>query len=142
MNNDKSALEMFHLLSYYTLSHPDPIFFIHQYAVDAFTAQYADENTKPITITFALIGLYLHLEKNFTGKEVQFAHMKLAKHRKNWPNFKLPVNRGDLSIFDVIKVPEGSNRDEAIILWCVSVWESYHDCHQKVTDLVQKELWN
>jgi hypothetical protein len=47
-------------------------------------------NTKPITIIFALIGLYLHLEKNFTGKEVQFAHMKLVKHRKNWPNFKLP----------------------------------------------------
>ena len=43
MNNDKSALEMFHLLSYYTLSHSDPVFFIHQYAVDAFAAHYADE---------------------------------------------------------------------------------------------------
>ena len=142
MNADKSALEMFHLLSYYTLSHPDNVFFIHQYAVDAFAAQYADVNTKPITITFALIGLYLHLEKNFTGKEVQLAHMKLAKHQKNWPKFKLPVHRGDLTIFDVIDVSEGPKRDEIIILWCASVWESYHHCHQKVADLVQIELWN
>jgi hypothetical protein len=89
MKQEKSAQETFNELSCYTITHSDPLF-IHQYAVDAFAAQNADKNTKPITITFALIGLYLHIEKNYTGKEVQNAHIKLGKHRKSWPKFNLP----------------------------------------------------
>jgi hypothetical protein len=54
-------LDLFHELSFYTLSHGDPAF-IHQNSVDAYTAQHADETTKPIAVVFALIGLYLHLE--------------------------------------------------------------------------------
>ena len=61
MNQLKSALEILYELSYYNLSHPDPVFFIHQYAVDAFADQYADENTN-------LLLLHLHFGKNFTGK--------------------------------------------------------------------------
>jgi hypothetical protein len=57
---------------YYTLSLGDPAF-IHQHVVDAFIAQHADENTKPIAITFALVGLYLHVEKGFSGQQVQRA---------------------------------------------------------------------
>lgn len=49
-------------LAYYTFAHPDPPF-IHQHLVDAFAAETADESTKPMKITFALIGLYLHVEK-------------------------------------------------------------------------------
>jgi hypothetical protein len=70
MLNPEYAQKLFYELSCYTCSHPDPLF-IHQYAVDALTAQQADENTKPISIVFALIGLYLHLEANFSGKKVQ-----------------------------------------------------------------------
>lgn len=77
----KSEQEAFYELCYYTITHPEPNF-IHQYVVDAFAAQTADKKIKPITITFALVGLYLHLKKNFTGKEVQQAHMQLAKHKK------------------------------------------------------------
>ena len=66
----KSEQEAFYELCYYTITHPEPNF-IHKYVVDAFAAQTADKKTKPITITFALVGLYLHLKKNFTGKEVQ-----------------------------------------------------------------------
>jgi hypothetical protein len=58
-----SSQDQFHELSFYTLSHPDTVYFIHQHAVDAFAAQTADENTKPIKLTFGLIGLYLFLEK-------------------------------------------------------------------------------
>jgi hypothetical protein len=36
--------------------HRDPSF-IHQYVVDAFAAQQADEQTKPMKLTFALVGL-------------------------------------------------------------------------------------
>jgi hypothetical protein len=89
MVNEKSEQEAFYELCHYTIAHFDPIF-IHQYVVDAFAAQTADKKTKPITLTFALAGLYLHLKKNFTGKQVQQAHMQLARHKKSWPNFKLP----------------------------------------------------
>ncbi|HEX6716913.1 MAG TPA: DUF5946 family protein, partial [Pyrinomonadaceae bacterium] len=73
MNRDELQ-EKFYELSYYTLAHQEPAF-IHQHIVDAFTAQTADQNTKPIAVAFALIGLCLYLEKNCTGKQVQLAHM-------------------------------------------------------------------
>ncbi len=58
MSIKESEQEKYYELAYYTLSHPDPAF-IHQHAVDAFTAQNANAGSKPISITFALIGLYL-----------------------------------------------------------------------------------
>lgn len=140
MNQEKSAQEMFYELSYYTVTHPDPSF-IHQHAVDAFTAQSADENTKPIAVAFALIGLYLFIEKGFSGKEVQNAHIKLGKYRRKWPKFELPKNRGDITILEVINVPRGPKRDEMINEWCISVWKSYNESHEKVAYLVQTELW-
>ncbi|MEL7670658.1 DUF5946 family protein [Methanobacterium sp.] len=141
MKTAKSEPEMFYKLSCYTQTHPDPSF-IHQYAVNAFAAQYADENTKPITITFALIGLYLHIEKDFSGREVQIAHVKLAKHRKEWPKFDLPVQRGYVTVYDVLEAPRGHERGEMIQRWCISVWDAYRDSHKKVADLVQTELYD
>jgi hypothetical protein len=131
--------EKYNELSYYTLSHPDPSF-IHQHIVDAYAAQNADGNTKPITLAFALIGLYLYIEKNYSGKEVQKAHMQLAKKRKQWPVFDQPQARGALTVSSVLDAPPGPPRDEAIRKWCVSVWEAYRESHTKVIDLVQVEL--
>ncbi|MGB4837418.1 MAG: hypothetical protein WBP08_00365 [Saprospiraceae bacterium] len=60
---DSKSTEEFYELSYYTLGHKDMGYFIHQHIVDAYQAQTADKDTKPIAITFALVGLYLYLEK-------------------------------------------------------------------------------
>jgi len=141
MKQEKSEQEAYYELSCYTQTLSDPEF-IHQYAVDAFAAQYADENTKPITLAFALIGLYLHIEKGFSGREAQIAHVKLAKHRKQWPKFDLPEYRGHITVYDVLDTPEGPERDETIHRWCVSVWDAYSDSHKKVADLVQIELYD
>src|SRR5262249_50414598 len=62
--------EAYYELAGYTLVHPDPAF-IHQYIVDAYAAQHADAHCKPISISFALAGLYLHLERGYSGKAVQ-----------------------------------------------------------------------
>lgn len=129
--------ELYNQLAYYTLAHKDPAF-IHQHIVDAFAAQTADQHTKPIKLSFALIGLYLYLEKDFTGKEVQYAHMRFAKKRKQWPTFGLPDKRGDITIADVLHVPEGNERDAMIKTWCQSVWDAYHDVHKEVADLVNE----
>lgn len=120
--------EAYEALCFYTLSVGDAAF-IHQHVVDAYAAQTADENTKPIKLNFALIGLYLHAEKKFTGREVQRAHVKLARRRKQWNSFPLPDFRGSMTAAEVLALPAGEKRDEAIHTWCVCVWEAYRDSH-------------
>jgi hypothetical protein len=139
MNKLQTDQQLYYQLSYYTLSHRDSEF-IHQCIVDAFTAQTATEKTKPIAISFALIGLYLAVEKHWTGRQVQLAHMLLSKKRKSWLTHDLPKDRGSITVSDVLKVPEGPHRDEMIVKWCASVWKAFESSHQKVIDLVHKEL--
>lgn len=138
MNRDELQ-EKFYELSYYTLAHPDPAF-IHQHIVDAFIAQTADVDSKPIAVAFALIGLCLYLEKNYTGKEVQLAHMALARRKREWPKFDLPAARGEIAVTDVLNEPAGPTRDAKIRDWCASVWQAYSESHQEVFELLSMYL--
>jgi hypothetical protein len=131
---------LFHQLSFYTLAHPDPVYFIHQHAVDAFAAQTADENTKSIKLTFGLIGLYLFLEKRYTGKQVQNAHIKLSQNKKVWPSLALPKHRGNITVSDVLQAEEGEPRDLMIKKWCESVWAAYENWHEAIAQLAKAEL--
>ena len=131
--------DLYNELAFYTLAHPDPAF-IHQLVVDAYAAQNADESTKPIAIVFSLIGLYLHLEKGFTGKQVQKAHMQLAKRRRNWERPALPADRGAIGIVDVLAAAPGEPRDLLIGEWCRSVWNAWRTERDPIVSLVQKEL--
>ena len=117
----------------YTLALRDARF-IHQHVVDTYAAQNADEHTKPIKLTFALIGLYLHLEKKFSGRQVQRAHVDLAKHKRVWPSFPLPGDRGAMTAIDVMALPEGPERDQAIDAWCACVWAAYREGHAAVAE--------
>ncbi len=137
MENTKEAYDE---LAFYTLSHPDPSF-IHQHLVDAYAAQYADENTKPITLTFALVGLYLAVEKNYSGRAVQQFHMLLSSMKplnaknskavvtrqgiKTWPKFILPATRGEITLSHVLAIPPEPDRDRMIFSWCKGVWAAY-----------------
>ena len=137
MNRDE-AQEKFYELSYYTLAHPAPAF-IHQHIVDAFAAQTADENSKPIAVAFGLIGLCLYLENNYTGRQVQLAHMALARNKREWPRFELPESRGEITVANVLNEPPGETRDAKIREWCASVWQAYSASHQKVRDLLKAQ---
>lgn len=119
----------------YTLAHTAPAF-IHQHAVDAITLQRADVHTKPIAVTFALVGLYLHLEKGLTGRQVQQMHQRLAATKRAWPTFPLPAKRGSLTAADALAQPPGLDRDHAIEVWCASVWHVYRPCRQPIIDLL------
>ena len=134
-----TPLDAFHELSYYTLSHKKEEF-IHQYVVDAYAAQTADKNTKSIKINFGLIGLYLHLEKGFSGKEVQRAHMALARYKDKLPIIHLPEKRGEITVFDVLQAPEGEERVAKIEAWMESVWGAYKSEQQKIKDFLEKYL--
>jgi Family of unknown function (DUF5946) len=134
---DVSQAEAWEQLQHYTLAHRDPAF-IHQHVVDARTAQHADERTKPIALAFALIGLYLRVEHGRNGRQVQQAHMRLARRRRDWPAFPLPAERGSMTAVQVFAAPAGTARDRAIDDWCAAVWRAFAASHDAVAKLLRE----
>lgn len=126
----------YHELCAYTLGHGGRAF-VHQHVVDAWAAQRATAGTKPIALTFALVGLYLHLERGFTGREVQRAHMVLARVRRPWPTFAPPAARGAITAADVLAAAPGLARDAAIDAWCAAVWAAYAESRAAVMALLE-----
>lgn len=121
----------------YTLEHAkNNPYFIHQHAVDAYAVQHSNKDTKRIIVAFALIGLYLFLEKGYSGKQVQNAHVKLARLRNDWPEFSLAENRGDITVFDVLEKTSGIERDKKIRKWCESAWKAHEYLHQRIRDII------
>jgi hypothetical protein len=113
--------------------------FILQNVVDAHHAQIATDETKPIVIIMALVGLYLHVEREFTGLQVQQAHMQLGRTRQQWPRIVLPRSRGALTAEHVMQAAEGDERDAAISEWCRSVWTAYADDNRAtIIDLLRR----
>ena len=121
----------------YTLSRGDPTF-VHQHIVDAWAAQHADSSSKPMELAFALVGLYLHVDRGFTGRQVQRIHTVLSQRSRNWPSFPLPSERGAVTALDVVAAPAGPRRDQAIDAWCASVWNAFSVSHRPVAELLDQ----
>lgn len=107
----------------------------HQHVVDAHAAQNADSQTKPITLAFALAGLYLHLERGYDGVAVRDAHQHMAAARHGWPTFALPHDRGTITAAQVLETPR-PRRGAAVDAWCAGVWAAYADVQESVRALV------
>ncbi len=127
-NSSPECWELFGELSAYTLSHGDPKF-IHQHAVDAWQLQHAVPSKSNIGIAFSLIGLYLALERGYTGREVQLAHMRLGRTKRNWGDFDIPSARARLTVADVLGADPGPARDAMLIEWASAVWENWTHSH-------------
>jgi Family of unknown function (DUF5946) len=119
----------------YTMGRPG---FILQHVVDAFAVQTANDDSKPIAVIFGLLGLYLHVEKQFAGREVQKVHMKLGRRKREWPRVYLPEDRGSLTVADVLAASAGPERDMAIDNWCRSVWTAFGSNRQTIIALLQE----
>ena len=132
-----SEREAYNELQAYSLELRDSAF-VHQHVVDAWMLQHANETTKPIGVAFALIGMYLHFEKGFSGKEVQRAHMAMVRRSKNWPRFPLPAGRGSMTAADVMAAPPGSERHRAIEAWSSSAWRAWSESYEAVADLARR----
>ena len=130
--------ELYFQISYYTLSLKDSNF-IHQLIVDSYAAQHSGAKTKPITISFALIGLYLVNERSYTGKKVQEAHMIMANKSKDWPNFKIPEEIKWMTVLDVIQSPN-NKKEDSIKKWCKSVWNVWKPEKEHIETLVNRLL--
>jgi len=122
-------------MTYYTLAHGDPKF-IHQHLVDAYGAQHVRQSNSAIGAAFALAGLYLAVERGFTGRQVQQTHMRMARTRKPWPRFVPPEDVGPLTVADVVAVEPGPRRDEKLMEWCASVWRAWSSAHGRVRQMV------
>jgi hypothetical protein len=103
----------------YTMGRPG---FILQHVVDAFAVQTADDQSKPISVVFGLVGLYLRVERQFSGRQVQRVHMELGRRKRVWPALLLPAERGSITVVEVLAANAGAERDRAIDDWCGSVW--------------------
>jgi hypothetical protein len=95
--------------------------FILQRVVDAFAVQTANDGSRPIGVVFGLVGLYLHIERQFSGRQVQRVHMQLGPRKRQWPSVYLPEDRGRMTVADVLAAAAGPERDAAIEDWCRAV---------------------
>lgn len=109
-----------------------------QHVVDAFAVQTANRDTKPVAVVFGLIGLYLHVEKQFSGRQVQEVHITLGCRKRKWPTIHLPENRGRVTVVDVLTAPAGPERDRAIDDWCRCVWTPFGENHQTIIALLRE----
>lgn len=131
--------QLYQELSFYTLPLGD-LDFSHQFSVDAYGAQHAGGDTKPITVAFSLIGLYLAVEGNYAGRQVQQAHLALAKRSKAWPVLLASSTPAALTVQDVLQAESGSARDAALRAWAAAVWESWLPTHELIKQLVEEHL--
>ena len=134
---DAPAVDAYHELCGYTLTHGSAAF-IHQHVVDAFAAQHADADTRPIGVVFALVGLYLHVERSVSGRDVQRIHMRMGQKKRTWPPIHLPGDRGAITAAEVLAAPAGPERDRAIDAWCASVWAAFAENRRTIIDLLRE----
>ena len=95
-------------------------------------------DNRPIGLTFALVGLYLYIERGCSGLEVQRVHTELGRHKERWPSFPLPVSRGSVTVIEVMQAAPGADRAAAIRAWCASVWAAYAPSHGAVAQLLER----
>jgi hypothetical protein len=119
----------------YTMGRPG---FILQHVVDAFAVQTANDESKPIGVVFGLVGLYLHVEKQFSGHQVQRIHTELGRRKREWPRVYVPEDRGSMTVADVLAAPSGRERDMAIDSWCRSVWTAFGANRQNIIALLRE----
>jgi hypothetical protein len=135
-----SDQDLYNQLAFYTLELRDPEF-IHQHIVDAWAVQNAGPHSQPIALVFGLIGLYLHLEKNFTGRQVQQAHMQLARRRKPWTAPPLPPGQqAQVRVADVLAAAPGPQRNTMIHSWCRAVWQEWQHARPEIEALARELL--
>lgn len=122
-----------------TISRNDPEF-VHQHCVDAYGAQHPGGTTKHITTVFSLVGLYLSVERGYTGREVQQAHTTLGELERSWPELPPPRTTGSVTVEEVVNAPSRDERDRALERWTESVWRAWEGSHDRIRELCSDEL--
>lgn len=139
----KECKALFDIINAGTLSNYDPEF-IHQYVVDIYNVQHYNPLYKNISLVFGLTGLYLYNEMQFTGRQIQNAHSKMADTYKNsayrtWaPSIARPI-KYEITVKYVIDASE-KDRIPAIRIWSVRTWEGWKPFHHEIQGMVKELL--
>ncbi len=70
--------------------------------VDAYGAQHAGEPTGRIYVAYSLVGLYLALERGWSGIQARDFHGRMGRPAHDWPAFVRPPTTGDVTVADVV----------------------------------------
>jgi hypothetical protein len=135
-NAATDCLALFHTLSGIHFDEADPAF-IHQVAVDCYGAQHAGGQAKPIAAVFSLVGLCLHLEHGFTGKQVQSAHTALARAGKNWPLLPVPAAPYPVKVDSVVGCTTPSERTVQLKIWAQATWDAWRSEQMWVRSIIR-----
>ncbi len=112
----------------------------HQMTVDAYTAQHVGPMSPRIGPAFALIGLYLALERGLDGLQVRDAHGFLARTKHDWPAFEAPAHSWPMTVFDIAIADGPMDHAEAVRRWGASVWDAWTSEHARVRALADPLL--
>ena len=82
----------------------------------------------------------MFVEKNYTGKQVQDAHIQMSKKPREYGKIILPANRDSITVRHVLDTSPGIGRDSMIRAWCISVWAAFSNQHDKIISLTEKLL--
>ncbi|MBV1855274.1 DUF5946 family protein [Catellatospora tritici] len=124
--------ELYAEVSGYVLAHAALLGPWQQTTIDAYAAQHVAPTTPAIGLAFALNGLYLVLERGFTGFQVRDAHGYLANTADGWPTPHPPPDTGPLTVFDVAMAEDPDQTAAAIHRWGTSVWQAWRHAHAEV----------
>lgn len=121
-------------------AHPAELAVWHQTCVDAYGAQHVGEHTPAIGVAFALNGLYLVLERGFTGIQARQAHGYLADTVPSWPRFTPPGEAGGLTVFDVTMASCVEEHIELVRSWGRTVWAAWAHVHDEIAAVTDAQL--
>jgi hypothetical protein len=136
-NASGECFELYCELTSYTLTEASHEF-IHQHVVDSYAAQHSGGITKNIATMYALIGLCLMIDHGLTGKQVQKVHMRMPKRK--WEKLDPPTDSKWMTIRDVLKAENSSERKALIRKWAISVWKSWKNYHDYIGNIAKKYL--
>jgi hypothetical protein len=124
----------------YTAAHIGLLENWHQMCVDAYLCQHVGPGTKAISICFGLNGLYMMLERGFTGLQARAAHGYQAENFTAWPRFEPPPDVGPLTAVDVALAGSPEEHVDLVRRWGRQVWDAWSHAHEEIAALTDGQL--
>lgn len=75
-------------------------------------------------------------ERGYSGRQVQLAHMRLARSKREWPRLVAPEPMGSINVNTVLRQPPGDSRDQMIRAWAREVWQSWSSQQHKLHEML------
>lgn len=123
----------------FELAHAELARRFHQLTVDAYGAQHSGGDGRGIRIAYSLVGLYLALDRGWTGEAVRGAHQRMGRPQPHWPAFTRPAQVGLLTVLDVAEAGvwagSVSGHSAAVQRWAAAVWAAWASRQLEVAEL-------